>query len=80
MSFDSETRNFQWAQGFISRRGYRYCFQWELYECLLRENIPADGIWADLGCGDNRWLERIPVRIRVGVGLETHIALRDYRS
>jgi hypothetical protein len=79
MSYDNEARNFLWAEGFLSRRGYRYRFQWELYENLLSNNVPCDGVWVDLGCGDNRWLERISARFKVGVDLETHAALRDWR-
>lgn len=79
MSYDNEKRNFLWAERFLGRRDYYYRFQWELYENLLSENVPGDGVWVDLGCGDNRWLERISARFRVGVDLETHVALRDRR-
>jgi SAM-dependent methyltransferase len=79
MSYDNEARNFIWAKGFLSRHGYRYRFQWELYENLLRKNVPCDGVWVDLGCGDNRWLERISARFKVGVDLVTRATLRDRR-
>ena len=41
--------------------------------------MPDDGVWADLGCGDNRWLERIPARVRLGIDLRIHEDLRDRR-
>jgi SAM-dependent methyltransferase len=79
MSNRRETENFRWARGFLNRRGYRYRFQWELYENLLGSSIPGDGVWVDLGCGDNRWLGRVPARVQLGVDIRVHEALRDRR-
>ena len=79
MADGREARIFRWAQAHLARRGFDYRFQWEIYDRLLRENVPADGVWVDLGCGDNRWLERIPARVRLGIDVGIHEGLRDRR-
>jgi len=77
MSDGREARIFRWAQAYLARRGYVYRFQWEIYDRLLRKSVPADGVWIDLGCGDNRWLERVQARVRLGIDVGIHDGLRD---
>lgn len=79
MADGKEARIFRWAQAHLARRGFDYRFQWEIYDRLLKENVPADGVWVDLGCGDNRWLERIPARVRLGIDVGINEGLRDSR-
>lgn len=45
--------NLQWAARFAGRFDPTFRFRWEIYKRALREQLAADTVWLDIGCGDN---------------------------